>query len=677
MRTWTWLLLCVAGCDVHEPPPPDTLDTDASDTDVVAQPPTCAPSPRPMRHWTSWQYERVISDLAGTPVSFAGAFPPASGWEGLATSQSISLTQVEAWSDAAHTAATALFGRPATVRRFEVEDLAPAGGAPYALPSDEGADWWTFEGQDGPAWSFNIPLVVATPGTYRVLARVVSLVGSLYDSHPQVRMSSRRDTGDWQPFDATFDQVEIVAATVELAAPSDMLSIDLQTRSGTIFAAVAVDWVTVEGPLDAPQHADPDARLRWVTCDPLTGMAPHACAEDVLRAFLPRAWRREVSDEEVQRLAHLVDLALEEDLTFDDGLQLAIRAALLSPSFLFHSDDVSGLASGEARQATPWELAARVALLLWGTVPDDALAACADAGTLSATAPSADPCGLSAQVSRMLAHPHASAFEEDFGGQWLGLDAMDDHTTDEAWVGTLTPSQRDAMRTESQSLLAWARQTQRPLTDLVTTQARFAPDALTPLVGDGQGRPGLLGHASTLVLTSLPDRTSPVRRGQWVLDRLMCDPQDAPPEGTPALDEEHATGSSLRDLLAEHRTNPSCNGCHSKLDPLGLALEGFDALGRARTTYPDGTAIRTDGALPDGRSFLGLEGLADLLGDDPEVARCLVSHVATWSLAMPREDLPTCLLDTAMAAGDTYDALLTSLATSPWITEVTPGEEAP
>lgn len=451
--------------------------------------------------------------------------------------------------------------------------------------------------------------------------------------------------------------------TLDLPTGESALTLRLASTSA-LFIAVAVDAVSVEGPLDAPFSADGPARRRWVTCDPREDGAAR-CAADVLRRFARRAWRRSPDEAERARLDEVVAGVLADGGDFNQALHTAIRAVLLSPSFVYRWDDVSALAEGEVRAATPVELATRLSFALWASIPDEELLACAETGELGPDG----PCGLPAQLERMLASDQADAVVWDFGRQWLGLDALAVADRDATLYPEFDADLVAAMAQETYTFLEDARVRRLDPMVLVGADWSFPPSAVAALYGvaasDGgpvalpPERRGLLGHAAVLVLTSHADRSSPVQRGKYILDRLLCDPPDPAPPGIPALSEGAVEGD-VADLLAAHRESPGCASCHDAIDPLGLAMEDFDAIGRHREVYPNGEPVHPDGALPDGTAVTGSAALAEGLAASPQVRRCLSRSVATWLWERAPVPADEAALAVADAAGD-LDALRAAL----------------
>ena len=313
--------------------------------------------------------------------------------------------------------------------------------------------------------------------------------------------------------------------------------------------------------------------------------------------------------------------------SFDSGVELALRAMLVDPDFLFFVErDPAGARPASLYRVSDVQLASRLSLFLWSSIPDDELLALAEQGRLS------DPVVLRRQIERMLADPRAAALVGNFAGQWLHLRNMRSVAPDPEAFPEFDENLRDALRQETELFIQHQLREDRGVVDLLTANYTFLNERLARHYGipgiwgsqfrrvqlaDGARR-GLLGQGSILTVTSYPNRTSPTLRGKWVLENLLAAPPPAPPPDVPSLDEGSlADGLSVRERMEQHRRNPVCASCHAQMDPFGLALENFDAIGKWRTR--DGqAAIDASTGLPDGSAFDGPAGLRKLLSDEPD-----------------------------------------------------------
>jgi hypothetical protein len=387
------------------------------------------------------------------------------------------------------------------------------------------------------------------------------------------------------------------------------------------------------------------------TCE-LTPADPQPCARELLGRFARRAWRRPVTASELERLLSFVTLARQHGEGAEAGVKLALRAVLLSPHFLYRVEVDPSPTSSTPRRLTDHELAARLSYFLWSSTPDEPLLALAEAGTLH------EPAVLEQQVRRMLADPKARALVEDFAGQWLYLRAVDAVEPDKALFPTFDESLRQALRQETELFFREFLTSNRPLRDMLDADFTYMNDRLaahyglprpgsdTPRRVSLQRQPeraGLLGQGSLLAVTSLPTRTSPVKRGVWVLEQLLCSGPPPPPPNVEGLPPAVNPNASIRERMEQHRSNPACSGCHSVMDPIGFGLENFDAIGRWRLTEEStGARVDASGTLPDGTAFTGPSGLRAILKEDPRLTECVTHHLLSYALGRGVTEADAC-----------------------------------
>jgi hypothetical protein len=355
------------------------------------------------------------------------------------------------------------------------------------------------------------------------------------------------------------------------------------------------------------------------------------CRRKVLQAFADKAWRRPTTPAEVDQL---VALGANAGAAPDEQVALAVRGILLAPQFLFRVERLPPAGTAGRYRVSAHELATRLSYFLWSSMPDDALTQSASAGTLTS------PADVAREVSRMLNDEKASGLTKNFAAQWLALRGLDgDHTVDAAFTD-FTPALAGSMTKETLSLFDHVLSDSLPVTELLTANYGFIEEPLAKFYGvsvtggraelGATERRGVLGQASLLTLTSYPNRTSIVRRGMWVLENLLCtEPPPAPPDLK--IEEPDITKGTLRERMASHRTNPSCAGCHNLMDPIGLGLENFDAIGRYRTTE-NGEPIDASGTYPGGRTFNKPSELASLLAEDPRFVTCVTDKLLAFGL---------------------------------------------
>jgi len=377
-----------------------------------------------------------------------------------------------------------------------------------------------------------------------------------------------------------------------------------------------------------------------------------------VRLLMRRAYRRPVTAAEVTRVVTLSKTVRARKLSFERGLQLALQAVLVSPNFLYKVEvDPDPNNPKATRTLNPYELATRLSYFLWSSMPDDTLLAAAESGKLATDAQ------IDAQVSRMVKDAKSLSLAQNFAGQWLNLRKAAVVQPDVARFPTFNEGLRRAMQQETELYFDRIVRDDRPVMELVKSDYTFLNEALAKhygipdVTGDSMRlvrlspgpRGGVLGHASVLMLTSNPGRTSPVKRGKWVLENMLGTPPPLPPPNVPPLPEEQAGGiarpTSVRARLEEHRKNPACANCHERLDGMGFALENFDAIGGWRDS-DGGVALDVTGELPDGSKFKGVSGLQSLLLSKKQaVVRGMLERLLTYGIGRGIERYDQCDLD--------------------------------
>jgi hypothetical protein len=389
----------------------------------------------------------------------------------------------------------------------------------------------------------------------------------------------------------------------------------------------------------AAAMAAPAQRALLVSCDLAAGGA--ACARTSLEAFVPRAWRRPVTTAEIDRLMALVTSATSQGDSTEVGFTLAIRAALLSPYFMYRPELDPSPTALTPHPLNDYELASRVSYFLWSSMPDDQLFAAAKAGNLHESAT------LIRHVSRMLADPKAQALIDNFAGQWLFIRKIDEVAPDPTLFPQFDDSLRAALKSETELLFREVALHGLPADQLLNAQFTFANDRLaqfyglppvgstTPVRVDLSGstqRRGFLSHGGFLTVNSHADRTSPVLRGKYVLTELLCGTVPPPPANVNTKIVVDPTGTmTLRQVLESHAQNAACAACHSTMDPIGFGMENYNAIGAYRTM--DGTLpIDSTGVLPSGQKFSGVLDLAKIVGGNPAFGQCMATKLYTYAL---------------------------------------------
>lgn len=444
---------------------------------------------------------------------------------------------------------------------------------------------------------------------------------------------------------------------------------------------LVVDWLRVEGPMDLPAPPADLPRDRILTCDPAVA-GREACGREIIAGFGRRAWRRPLTEDEIDRLLGFLELAEAEGDDFETGIKLAMRAMLLSPHFLYRVELDPDPTSAEPHDLTDHELATRLSYFLWSTMPDAELRAAADAGRLR------DPAEIDAQVRRMLADPKARALVDNFAGQWLYIRAMDDVMPDYQAFPAFDDELRASMKTETRLFFETFLLEDRSALDMLDAGFTFIDERLArhygldPAAGEpvpgtdfrrvalpgDSGRAGLLTQGSVLTVTSFPRRTSPVKRGKWVLEQLLCSAPPPPPPEVEGRIEEVDPDAPLRERLAQHRADPVCAACHARMDPIGLGLEQFDGIGAWRD-LENGHPVDASGEFPDGRTFDGAVELSALLKQEPALARCMAEKLFTYALGRGPQPSDHCVLEDIerefAAGGHRFSALIGAIARSP------------
>ena len=396
----------------------------------------------------------------------------------------------------------------------------------------------------------------------------------------------------------------------------------------------AIYSISIVGPYGSSGPGDTPSRRRIFGSQ--TPAQDDRAATEILSGLIRRAYRRPVTDVDLRGPLELFRKTREEG-GFEAGIEMALAAVLVSPNFLFRVEKDAkdaGFASGAVHRVSDLELASRLSFFLWSSIPDDELLNAAVAGKLH------EPAVLERQVRRMLADGRSRALVENFASQWLHLRNLASITPDMRLFPDFDDNLRQAFRQETELFFESILQEDRSVLELLNADYTFVNERLARhygiphvygnrfrrvALGNDRDRGGLLRHGSILTVTSYATRTSPVLRGKWILENLLGVPPPPPLPDVPALKDNTVDGNlSVRKRLAEHRTNPTCAACHNLMDPVGLALEKFDAVGRRRAVEGD-APIDASGGLPDGSTFTDVQGLEAALLRRPEL---FVSTVA-------------------------------------------------
>lgn len=594
-----------------------------------------------MRRLNRAEYNNTVRDLLDDATQPANDFPAddyGHGFDNIADVLSTAPVLVEKYDLAAKALAEAVVSREATpgqTTRVQAEDGAKStGGA--------AGEFWNL-------WSngtISSQVNFVTTGRYTFRVRAAQTAAGP-DAANMVLTLDGRQIG-------TFAVTGTQAAPGTYSAQADVTQgshrVEVEFTNDFYMPPddrnLLVDWIEVQRPGTV---VDPSV-AKVMVCDP----AAAGCVRTILTRFGRKAWRRPLTTPEVDRYERVVTLAVAEGETPKAGLALALEAMLLSPNFLYRVELDADPTPLAAHALTDHELAARLSYFLWASTPDDALSSVADDGRLH------EPAVLEAQVARMLSDPKAKTLTTRFAGQWLWSNQVEDAAPSASVYANVTAATKTAMRLETEAFFEHFLTQDVSALGLLGSDFTFLNDALADHYG--VTRPGsatlqrvtlpskpergtVLGQAGVLTVTSFPTRTSPVKRGAWVMANLLCQEPPAPPPGVEALPIPQMPNSSLRQRMEAHRANPTCAGCHSLMDPIGFGMEPFDGVGRTRAMDTGGFPIDASGTLPDGRSFNGPAELSRLLKDDPRFPHCLAEKLFTYGLGRaPRRD-ETCQVE--------------------------------
>ena len=431
--------------------------------------------------------------------------------------------------------------------------------------------------------------------------------------------------------------------------------------------APAVGSIVISGPFKITSRGDTPSRERIFVCRPKTPAEESTCAHTILAKLTRRAFRRPVTEADIKPLMAFYDKGRAEG-DFDNGVERALTAMLVSPDFLFRVErDPKGSAPGAIYKVSDVALASRLSFFLWSSIPDEQLLELAEQNKLS------NPVALQAQVQRMLEDPKSQALVDNFAGQWLYLRNLQLMTPDPVLFAEFNDNLRDDFKTETALFFQNVLREDRSILELLDAKYTFLNQRLAEHYGiegvygpqfrkvelTDPNRGGLLGQGSILTVTSYPNRTSVVQRGRWILENLLGTPPPPPPPNVPDLNVHGKEGKQLtmRQAMEQHRANPVCASCHARMDPLGFALENYDAIGKWRDKDA-GDTIDNTGKTPDGTPFKGPAGLKQILAtkDRDMFLNTVTEKLLLYSLGRGVEyyDQPAVRAITRQAAKDDY-----------------------
>ncbi len=643
----------------------------------------------PLHRLNRTEYQNAIRDLLALDID-ASALVPADdqsyGFDNIAGVLKVSPTLLERYMNAARTISRLAVG---------ASPLAP-GGETFRIVSDlsqyQHRDGLPFGTRGGMSVEYNFP----RDAEYEIKLELLDLFAGAPIREPhQLELSvagERVALFHLRPPDPDRDQgvaynrgPEDLRARVQVGAGPRVVTAAFIRKTSALAESVRQPFdrphgegdyllyqphlgtLTVSGPFDATGAGDTPSRRRIFVCRPATAADETPCAREIISTLARRAYRRPVTGADLQGL-----LAFYREGRaaggFEAGIERAVRALLVSPDFLFRMvSDPPGVAPGAPYRLSDLELASRISFFLWSSIPDEELLDVAAQGGLG------DPDVLERQVRRMLADPRSEALAKNFAGQWLRLRNISGALPSDVLFPDFGESLRQDFVRETELFFDSVMREDRSATELLTADHTFLNERLARHYGvpgvygsdfrrvtlADPNRRGLLGQGSILTVTSYPDRTSPVGRGKWVLENVLGTPPPPPPPNVPELEPAEDGGRvlAMRERMEQHRANPVCASCHRLMDPLGLALENFDAIGRWRGHMPGGIAIDASGAMPDGTPFDGPADLRALLVRNPEQFVTVVTEkLLTYALGRGMEyyDAPAVREITRAAAGRDY-----------------------
>ena len=642
------------------------------------------------------EYANAIRDLLGLEVDASTLLPPddsANGFDNIADVLSVSPALLESYLSAAAKISALAVGSPkitASSETYRVRgDMSQSEhieGLPLGTRGGVAAlHTFPLDGE----YVFRVKLVETNLGTIRGLQEINQLevtVGgervmlSPVGGHDDYMMSGNNAT------DAVNALYTRLQARVPVKAGQRMVTAAFLQQSSSLGpirlenflydAIVATDhlglphveYMTVSGPFNVVGSGDTPSRQRVFSCRPAMSARQsdeRACATSILSKLARRAYRRPVTDADMSGLLRFYDEG-HKNGGFESGVEMGLRAMLASPKFVFRVErDPSGIVPGKPYTLTDVELASRLSFFLWSSIPDEELLSLAEDGKLH------DTKTLSRQVERMLEDPKSQSLVTNFAGQWLQIRNLRSATPDKNDFPNFDHTLRVAFARELELFVGSIIGENRSVLELLTADYTFVNERLAlhygipniagshfrRVSGIDENRRGLLGKGGILLLTSHADRTSPVVRGKWILDNLMGSPPPPPPPDVPPLpDTPAAKPLTMRARMEQHRANPACAGCHKLMDPLGLALENFDAVGAWRTS-DNGERVDTSGQLSDGTKIEGVRGLREALLKRPEVfATTVTEKLMTYALGrgLEPEDMPAVRAIVRQSEGENY-----------------------
>jgi mono/diheme cytochrome c family protein len=599
-----------------------------------------------LRRLTRTEYQNAVRDVLALDslpkeMEYAFLLPPdnsSSGFDNIADLLFVSPTSMESYLSAAEKVSRLALGdtsAPPMVNIYRLPDEAPqterVDGMPFGTRGGFGVrSYFPLDGE----YLFKVVLVGSSPNPQQL---EISVDGEPVQLTSLAAASRGRGGRGGAPPELKPVRIPVKAGPRNVAVtfiqPNEARDEEvLRPRLRGTGPEVAIETVTVTGPVKIDGPGDTPSRRRILICRPSTPPEEEPCARRILSTLVRRAYRRPATPADMQTLMPFF-ISGRAESGFETGIGRALQRLLVSPQFLFRVErDPPGTPPGTVHRVTDLELASRLSFFIWSSIPDDELLQLAIEGKLQ------QPGIVQEQVRRMLADRRASSLVTNFAEQWLFLRDLESKKPNEILFPDFDESLRAAFHKETSLFLDSVLRGNRSVLELLSANYTFVNERLAKHYGipnvhgtdfrrvelpAGSPRGGLLGQGSLLTITSYANRTSPVNRGKWVLENLLSAGPPPPPPNVPALKTE-GTGEknagktlSMREAMVQHRASPACFSCHARMDPIGFAMENFDPVGRWRDRDA-GQPIDTAGVFPDGVKFEGMAGLKQALLSHPE-----------------------------------------------------------
>jgi len=604
-----------------------------------------------LRRLNKEEYNNTVRDLMGVSIRPADDFPSDDvgyGFDNIGDVLSMSPLLMEKYLAASEKVVKAAIRIPKT--KSQVVEGASLSATPGAVPRD-GTMFFVSNGTASQKFK------VTAPGWYRVRLKMGEQHAG--DQHALMELRMGRDKL------TSFEVRDPIGAPGNYDFPTKLVAGEY--NFGVTFANdyyrpagngqkqedrnAALFSMELIGPIEDGQVKTAFQQKLVPSIPPKDGW--DLAARTALSGFATKAYRRPVSTEELDRLVTVFKYGARSADSFETGIQLACQAVLCNPNFLFRVE-LDGSATSASRLLNGYEVASRLSYFIWSSMPDDTLFAYAKSGEIL------KPEVLAEQVKRMIQDPRSEALVDNFATQWLQLRRLNNFEPDAKQFPAFNAELRESMLTETKMYFTDVMRGNKPISEFLDSKYTYVNEPLAKLYGiagvsgkefrkvstEGSGRGGVITQASVLAITSNPTRTSPTKRGRWILEQILGTPPPPPPPGIPDLADKHITEKmSVRQKLEEHRKNPTCAACHREMDALGFGFENFDPIGKFRSA--DGAApIDASADLPGDRKFTGATQLKNILMADKQLfARSFVEKLMTYATGRGVDVQDRCFVD--------------------------------